>query len=122
GSDTTAGGFILPNDFVDVIMSRRRDETSNGTPRDAGAFGAKPAFITETILSNVKVLAIDQATQDTSGGKNVLIGQTATLELTPKQAEIATLAQQLSDRLTLTLRSSADIGVGDEGDSEHLVF
>ena len=47
-ADTSAGGFILPNDFVDVIMTRRSD-VSGGS-----------GFTTETILKNIRVLAIDQ--------------------------------------------------------------
>ena len=54
-ADTSAGGFILPNDRVDVIMTRQ-------TPGQADANGAAPGpqFPTETILHNVRVLAIDQ--------------------------------------------------------------
>jgi len=99
-ADTSAGGFILPNDRVDVIMTRREDATDNVPER----------FVTETILNNVRVLAIDQAVEDVNGEK-VVVGQTATLELTPEQAEILTVAQQMSDRLALSLRSLADADV-----------
>ena len=103
-ADTSAGGFILPNDHVDVIMSRRADQS-------AGTGG--PEYTTETILNNVRVLAIDQtiekvAKKDGNAGGDTVIGQTATLELTPQQAEIITVAQQMSDRLTLALRSVSD--------------
>lgn len=94
-ADTSAGGFILPNDYVDVIMTRR------------SAAGGD-AFVTETILKNIRVLAIDQTIQEDEEGKKVKVGQTATLELTPQQAEIITVAQQMADRLTLSLRSVAD--------------
>lgn len=96
-ADTSAGGFILPNDFVDVIMTRRSDNSGTGT-----------GFITETILKNIKVLAIDQTIQEDEEGKKTRVGQTATLELTPQQAEIITVAQQMADRLTLALRPIAD--------------
>ena len=95
-ADTSAGGFILPNDFVDVIMTRR-----NGS---AGGEG----YITETILKNIRVLAIDQAIQEDEEGRRVRVGDTATLELTPQQAEIITVAQQMADRLTLALRAVVD--------------
>ncbi len=98
-ADTSAGGFILPNDRVDVIMTRRSDSATT-TPGGNG-------YQTETILHNVRVLAIDQAIEDKNGEK-VVVGQTATLELTPQQAEILTVAQQMSDRLTLALRSIAN--------------
>jgi pilus assembly protein CpaB len=95
-ADTSAGGLIQPNDHVDVIMSR---------PDPNAAAGGPAGFITETILSNVRVLAIDQTLDNTA-----VVGQTATLELTPKQAEILTVAQQITDRLALSLRSFADSG------------
>jgi pilus assembly protein CpaB len=101
-AETSAGGFILPNDRVDVIMTRQM--TSNP---DASGAAAGNEFPTETILHNVRVLAIDQTIEDKNGQK-VVVGQTATLELTPQQAEILTVAQQMSQRLTLALRSIAD--------------
>jgi pilus assembly protein CpaB len=101
-ADTSAGGFILPNDRVDVIMTRQMPGAS-----DAGGAAAPQEFPTETILHNVRVLAIDQTIED-KGGQKVVVGQTATLELTPQQAEILTVAQEMSKRLTLSLRSLAD--------------
>jgi pilus assembly protein CpaB len=109
-ADTSAGGFILPNDFVDVIMTRRSEAA------DAGG-----GFITETILTNIKVLAIDQAIQEDEEGRRVKVGETATLELTPQQAEIITVAQQMADRLTLALRSVADAQEPPLEDAEYLV-
>ncbi len=109
-ADTSAGGFILPNDYVDVIMTRRAETASGGTP-----------FITETILQNIRVLAIDQTIQEDEEGKKVKVGQTATLELTPQQAEIITVAQQMADRLTLSLRSIADAQERPAADADYLV-
>lgn len=109
-ADTSAGGFILPNDRVDVIMTRRSESTTvNG------------GFITETILQNIRVLAIDQAIQEDEEGRRVKVGDTATLELTPQQAEIITVAQQMADRLTLALRSVADAQETDLEEADHLV-
>ncbi|MCC6983700.1 MAG: Flp pilus assembly protein CpaB [Bauldia sp.] len=109
-ADTSAGGFILPNDRVDVIMTRRTDDGA-GTER----------FITETILHDVRVLAIDQTLSDVAPAEGAAgetrLGDTATLELTPQQAEIITVAQQMGDRLTLALRSLADAKRG-ASDSE----
>jgi pilus assembly protein CpaB len=96
-ADTSAGGFILPNDFVDVIMTRRSDTGNGGS-----------GFTTETILKNIRVLAIDQTIQEDEEGKKTKVGQTATLQLTPEQVEIITVAQQMADRLTLALRSITD--------------
>ncbi|MET3660584.1 Flp pilus assembly protein CpaB [Aquamicrobium ahrensii] len=108
-ADTSAGGFILPNDFVDVIMTRRSDI--------AGSTG----FSTETILQNIRVLAIDQTIQEDEEGKKTRVGQTATLELTPQQAEIITVAQQMADRLTLALRSIKDTQETDLDEADYLV-
>jgi pilus assembly protein CpaB len=108
-ADTSAGGFILPNDFVDVIMTRRAEG------------GSATGFVTETILKNVKVLAIDQTIQEDEEGKKVKVGETATLELTPQQAEIITVAQQMADRLTLALRSVADAQEVPDGQADYLV-
>jgi len=108
-ADTSAGGFILPNDFVDVIMTRRSD-VSGGS-----------GFTTETILKNIRVLAIDQTIQEDEEGKKTRVGQTATLELTPQQAEIITVAQQMADRLTLALRSITDNQEKSSGEADYLV-
>lgn len=109
-ADTSAGGFILPGDYVDVIMTRRAD--SDTTPT---------GFITETILENVRVLAIDQTIHEDEEGRRVKLGETATLELSPDQAEVITAAQQMADRLTLALRSIADISDGANNQGSYLV-
>jgi pilus assembly protein CpaB len=93
---TSAGGFVLPNDRVDVLRT-----ASGGGDAAAGA-----EALTETILSNIRVLAIGQNIQE-RGGDKVVTGETATLELTPGQAETVTLAQK-TGQLSLVLRSLAD--------------
>lgn len=109
-ADTSAGGFILPNDFVDVIMTHRADDSSSPN-----------GFVTETILENVRVLAIDQTIQEGEDGQRVQVGETATLELTPEQAEVITAARQMADHLTLALRSAADVNQDSETGGRHLV-
>lgn len=90
--ETGAGGFILPNDRVDVILSKR-DKSSE-------------VVRSQIVLSNIRVLAIDQAPKEKDGA-SALIGRTATVEATPEQAE--TLARaHLSGTLSLALRSIAD--------------
>jgi pilus assembly protein CpaB len=88
---TSAGGFILPNDRVDVVMTRIRGS----------------GVVTEVILSNIRILAIDQTIED-QDGKKVVVGQTATMELTPRQVQILTAARPIADTLTLSLRSIQD--------------
>jgi pilus assembly protein CpaB len=95
--ETGAGGFILPNDRVDVIQTEeRRTESGN-----RGA-------ISRTILKNVRVLAIDQTFRETDG-EQVVIGKTATLELTPRQAEMLALSS-VAGEVSLSLRSLSDSG------------
>jgi len=96
--ETGAGGFILPNDHVDVILSRRDREAEKAAGHDT--------FVSETILNNIRVLAIDQAVEE-KNGQRVVVGKTATLELAPRQAETLALARQLGT-LSLALRSIAD--------------
>jgi pilus assembly protein CpaB len=96
--ETGAGGFILPNDRVDVILSRRPKESD----KKENAVGAT----SETILTNVRVLAIDQTVEE-KNGQRVVVGKTATLEIAPRQAETLTLARQLGT-LSLALRSLLD--------------
>ncbi len=95
---TTAGNFILPNDRVDVIRIYR-DE-------DAAKVGAGDAYVSETLVNNVRVLAIGQNAQD-KGGQPFASGATATLELDPHQAETVILAQRVG-QLSLVLRSMQD--------------
>jgi pilus assembly protein CpaB len=95
---TSAGGFILPNDRVDVIRTYRDD--------DASRSGGGDTQVSETLLNNIRVLAIGQTVQERNGEK-VVTGETATLELTPAQAELVTLAQKVG-QLSLALRSLVD--------------
>jgi pilus assembly protein CpaB len=94
----TAGGFILPNDHVDVIR----------TYRDEGTGSRSESYSSETILRNVRVLAIGQNVQERNGEK-VVIGETATLEVDPGQVETVAQAQKTGS-LSLALRSLKDVG------------
>lgn len=98
--ETGAGGFILPNDRVDVILSRRDKNLDQ-------QMGGRDIVTTEILLSNVRVLAIDQAPKE-KDGNNSLVGKTVTLELKPEQAETLARARQ-SGTLALALRSIADV-------------
>lgn len=110
--DTAAGGFILPNDRVDVVLTRRDADLAKQT-------GAE-AWTTETILKNVRVLAIDQTVEDKDGQK-VITGSTATLELAPQQTEVLALGKEMGS-ISLSLRSLADSSPTaapvDEGEGE----
>jgi pilus assembly protein CpaB len=94
-AETIAGGFILPNDRVDVVLTR--DISSGGTTK---------IFESSTILRDVRVLAVDQTAHQGKDQESV-IGKTATLEVTEPQAELVAKAQQ-SGVVSLTLRSIGD--------------
>jgi pilus assembly protein CpaB len=97
--ETGAGGFILPNDRVDVILSKRDKNPDKSASADI--------VNSEIILANVRVLAIDQAPKE-KDGQNVVVGKTVTLELKPEQAETLARARQ-TGTLALALRSIADL-------------
>ena len=101
--ETGAGGFILPNDRVDVILSKREKNPDRTGPADV--------VNSEIILPNIRVLAIDQAPKE-KDGQNAVVGKTATLELKPEQTETLARARQ-SGTLSLALRSIADLNVVD---------
>jgi pilus assembly protein CpaB len=105
--ETGAGGFILPNDRVDVILSKREKNPDSKGP---------DVVQSEIILSNIRVLAIDQAPKEKEG-VNTLVGRTVTLELKPEQAETLARARQ-SGTLALALRSITDVNAAAEGASE----
>jgi pilus assembly protein CpaB len=101
--ETGAGGFILPNDRVDVILSKRE--------KNAALPGSPDVVNSEIILPNIRVLAIDQAPKEKDGQNNV-VGKTVTLELKPEQAETLARARQ-SGTLSLALRSIADLNMAE---------
>ena len=93
--NTTSGiaGFIFPGDRIDLILSHSVGrEGKNGRVRRAS----------ETVLADVRVLAIDQSTNDQAEKPNP--AKNVTLEVTPKQAEIVSLISDIG-RLSLSLRS-----------------
>ncbi len=114
--EITAGGFVLPNDRVDVLHTVVRDFDGDGT-----ATGA-----TRTILTNVRVLAIGQSALGTetlvvdeaapdAGRGEAMMGKTATLEVSTEQAE-ALMSAGASGRLSLALRAADDFDLSGIGD------
>ncbi|MBC2835782.1 Flp pilus assembly protein CpaB [Paragemmobacter straminiformis] len=94
-AERTAGGFILPNNRVDVLLVMSCESSadcSNGVE-------------VHTILQNVRVLAIDQSGTDPE--KSAVVGKTATLELSPSDAE-EIVAAEAAGKLSLVLRASSD--------------
>jgi pilus assembly protein CpaB len=96
--DGTSGvsGFVFPGDFVDVILTIKRTVTAEGSE------GSEMRQFSETLLTDVRVLAIDQTLDNDSGAAKV--AKTATLEVSPKQAERVALGLDMGT-LSLSLRS-----------------
>ncbi len=96
--ETAVGRLILPNDHVDVILIRRMRGKSNNDE-----------FVSDTLFTNVRVLALGQQIE-TKEGKKAAEGaaNTATLELIPRQAEMLMLATSMGE-ISLSLRSIADL-------------
>jgi pilus assembly protein CpaB len=88
---------------VDVILTRRRRGRSGGGGEE---------FVSDTLFRNIRVLAIGQLIEAREG-KKLAEGNTATLELTPRQAELLALANSMGE-ISLALRSIADMGTKDQ--------
>ncbi len=87
-------GFIFPNDMVDVILAHEVQRTDDTRMVDRR--------VSETVLENVRVVALDQKTNDQNNEPKV--AELATIEVTPKQAEKLALVSQMGT-LSLVLRS-----------------
>jgi pilus assembly protein CpaB len=88
------------------LLSRRDKEAEKAAGVDV--------HVSETILSNVRVLAIDQAVEE-KNGQRVVVGKTATLELAPAQVETLARARQMGT-LSLALRSIVDFDAKETDD------
>ena len=97
---SAAGGFILPNDRVDVLLTRKIDNP--GT--------SQKVVKSETVLTNVRVLAINQTYRQEGEDKvTVTEGKTATLELNPQETEVISMIESAGE-ISLALRSIAENG------------
>ena len=94
-AQTGAGGFILPNDHVDVVLTR--DMSGGNGPKIFRSF---------TIVRDVRVLAVDQ-TAKLEKDEQSIVAKTATIELTQSQSELVALAEQVGV-VSLTLRALGD--------------
>src|SRR4051812_21985186 len=99
--DSGAGGFILPNDRVDVILTRKPE-------------GGQGRGFAKTILTNLRVLAVDQTFRQEKDTRTV-VGKTATVEVTPEQAETIAGAS-ISGQLSLALRPLSDANIANADD------
>jgi pilus assembly protein CpaB len=89
-------GFVLPGDFVDVLITR--DE---GTRSNANAQNKR----TDVLLRSVRVLAVDQLANENKN--DPVVAKAATIEVTPEQAQKLALAAEVGT-LSLALRGTVD--------------
>lgn len=106
-AQSMVGGFINPGDHVDVILTHK--VRISGDARDAVS-DTIDRMATETILENVRVLAIDQRATKAADEK-AKVGRTVTLEVTAEESEKLALASGMGE-LSLTLRGMGDDQVG----------
>lgn len=101
---TGLSGLVFPGDRVDILLTHGINlaGTSGGTLE--GLQSSNERQVSETIIENVRVLAVDMNTNDQSAKPE--LGKAVTLELPPKLTEVLTLAQKLGN-LSLSLRSLA---------------
>jgi pilus assembly protein CpaB len=92
-TDTGAGGFILPNDRVDLLTTVQVSDTPK-------------RYRSKVMIDNLRVLAMDQTYKEDKDQK-VVLAKTATLEVTPEQAKMVMQAQA-TGTLSLALRSLGD--------------
>lgn len=108
--ETSAGGFIQPGDHVDLIVAY-----SGQLPNDAQGGIADPVitrFASQTVLSNVKILAVDQSFRTDEGKGAAAEGKSSvknvTLEVSREGAEVIALARQVGE-LSLALRRIGEV-------------
>jgi pilus assembly protein CpaB len=101
---TMAGGFVAPGDFVDVILTYKISIQRDEKTEEVAAYIRK--HVSETILKNIKVLAVDQ--ESSREDDDAKIAKTVTLAVKSEEAEKLALASEMGD-LTLALR-----GIGDD--------
>ena len=94
-------GFVFPGDRVDLLLTMALQADRKDEPQ---------RHASETLLTDLRVLAVDQRADDQN--KEVVVEKTATLEVTPKQAETIAVASELGN-MTLSLRS---LGHGEGSD------
>ena len=106
-AESASGGFILPNDRVDLIVTYDQKADDDR--------GIRERTVASTIIKNVRVLAIDQNYATNAEGETSRLGSTATIEVAPKEAELVAMAQRIGD-VTLSLRPLDQFVSGTERD------
>ncbi|MGM0423230.1 MAG: Flp pilus assembly protein CpaB [Pseudomonadota bacterium] len=106
---SSVGGFARPGDHVDVILTYNLRISASDQQRTQGFV---QRYASETVLNDVRVLAVDQTAQEDE--REAKIGKVVTLEVSPKGAEVLALAMEMGD-ITLALRR---LGAGNAAATE----
>jgi pilus assembly protein CpaB len=98
--DQGVAGFVFPGDRVDVILTLTLENEADN---------AIKLNTSETVVRNLRVLAVDQRSTptDTNGATTPLVFQNVTLEATPRIAELIAVSRSVGT-LSLSLRSLAE--------------
>lgn len=102
-STNSISGLLFPGDHVDLLVTHQ-----------VRVGGGSPRRVTETIMTNLRVLAVDARTN--SGDGKPIIGKSLTIEVSPKQAEQITVARGIGS-FSIALRSVGDTAVASNDDS-----
>lgn len=102
-AEVGAGGFILPGDRVDMLLTHTMALNLMESNPDTADVVRGLGNASETILEDLRVLAVDQKTNEFEGG--AAVAKTILLEVTPKQAEMINAAKAMGT-LSLTLRAA----------------
>jgi pilus assembly protein CpaB len=92
GDVAGVGGFVLPGDRVDILLTRTSGNDQSAT-------------VTQILAENVRVLGVDQS--DNVEANKPVVAKVVTVEVTPDQAQAISLGQSVGT-ITLTLRHVAD--------------
>ena len=113
---TGISGFVFPGDAVDLLITYQVPSAAAAPEANkGGGFEHKAA---ETVLHDVRVIAIDQRLESKAG--EAVVAHTATLEVTPKQSEIIALASEMG-KLSLSLRSLVPTTTEKPADTDQLI-
>lgn len=99
-TESASGGFILPNDRVDLILTHEVSVATQEMSID------RP--VSTTVLTNVRVLAIDQTLRTSAEGGGSYVGNVATIEVTPREAELIALSSRMGS-MSLALRPYSEM-------------
>mgnify|MGYP003632070647 CR=1 FL=1 len=102
-AESMVGGFLVPGDFVDIIMTYKVKTDANA---NQDVKNTVKSLASETVLQNIKVLAVDQLAEAGSEEKGK-VGRTVTLEVSAAQQQSLALAGTLGE-LHLALRGAGD--------------